>query len=355
MAEAMLLFFALLFEALRRVLFGRVSAVPVSVAEARVVAERVHPVVVDFRRRAYRRQVLEMRRHLARHHGVAVRPAPLRPFDFSKTEDAVLVASGLKPRGGVRSSRVDAESRRRERERVVVPSRRESVERFVEDLAKILERHVQNGAREAVQDSADANNVVELGSRRRGRRGSESVTGDDVQNLDDFEDGVKGKEDYLRELEEDRRAAEEGSLRSRRGDSGPRGVVVGWARVLAGETNCAFCAMLASRGPVYRSGLTAGFEAHDNCDCQMVMVVKGEHWPGEEQYAELKRLWRDARDRPSDYERGRMERGQLDSPFARFRSRFRQLSLSGESFKPDGVRRAERLISVRRAGRERGA
>lgn len=42
---------------------------------------------------------------------------------------------------------------------------------------------------------------------------------------------------------------------------------IGWARVTSGNP-CAFCAMLASRGPVYRSEDTAaGFEYHDGCFC----------------------------------------------------------------------------------------
>lgn len=39
-----------------------------------------------------------------------------------------------------------------------------------------------------------------------------------------------------------------------------------WARATSG-TPCAFCAMLASRGAVYRSEQTAGFQAHDSCAC----------------------------------------------------------------------------------------
>lgn len=41
---------------------------------------------------------------------------------------------------------------------------------------------------------------------------------------------------------------------------------VGWAR-LTDAHPCAFCAMLASRGPVYRSRQTAEFHAHDHCAC----------------------------------------------------------------------------------------
>ncbi|MGE3811517.1 MAG: hypothetical protein AB7I24_08200 [Candidatus Nanopelagicales bacterium] len=41
---------------------------------------------------------------------------------------------------------------------------------------------------------------------------------------------------------------------------------LGWARVTSGRP-CAFCAMLASRGPVYRSQASADFQPHDHCSC----------------------------------------------------------------------------------------
>lgn len=47
-----------------------------------------------------------------------------------------------------------------------------------------------------------------------------------------------------------------------------------WARVSGGDS-CAFCAMLASRGPVFRSEDTAGFEAHDHCVCEPELAYEG--------------------------------------------------------------------------------
>lgn len=41
---------------------------------------------------------------------------------------------------------------------------------------------------------------------------------------------------------------------------------VGWARVTSGNA-CAFCALLAGRGAVFRGEDTAGFDAHDGCSC----------------------------------------------------------------------------------------
>jgi hypothetical protein len=53
----------------------------------------------------------------------------------------------------------------------------------------------------------------------------------------------------------------------------------GWARVTAGEP-CAFCAMLASRGPVYLTEETAEFRSHDHCTCTAEPGYEGTEWPG---------------------------------------------------------------------------
>lgn len=52
----------------------------------------------------------------------------------------------------------------------------------------------------------------------------------------------------------------------------------GWARVTDSDP-CAFCALLASRGPVYKSD-TVKFQAHDHCDCTAEPVYRGAEWPG---------------------------------------------------------------------------
>lgn len=62
---------------------------------------------------------------------------------------------------------------------------------------------------------------------------------------------------------------------------------LGWARAASGRA-CGFCAMLASRGPVY-SDDTVSFEAHDHCSCTAEPVYhEGATWPaGSQRYAEL--------------------------------------------------------------------
>ncbi len=50
----------------------------------------------------------------------------------------------------------------------------------------------------------------------------------------------------------------------------------GWARVTSGRC-CAFCAMLAGRGPVYSEG-SSHFDAHDSCNCTAEPVYAGTGW-----------------------------------------------------------------------------
>lgn len=67
--------------------------------------------------------------------------------------------------------------------------------------------------------------------------------------------------------------------------------VRGWIRVTDGDP-CAFCAMLASRGPVFKSQESAGFSAHDHCACTAEPVYYNDApWPG--RAAEFRRLWRE--------------------------------------------------------------
>lgn len=62
---------------------------------------------------------------------------------------------------------------------------------------------------------------------------------------------------------------------------------LGWARATSGDP-CAFCAMLASRGPTYSEEAVA-FEAHDGCNCTAEPVYTTEaDWPaGARQYRDL--------------------------------------------------------------------
>lgn len=85
----------------------------------------------------------------------------------------------------------------------------------------------------------------------------------------------------------------EGIVDAARHDS----MALGYARVAVGEENCAFCLMLISRGPVYKSASAAllrdgTFEPyHDRCDCIAVPVFNPASWPGREEYLREARNW----------------------------------------------------------------
>jgi hypothetical protein len=76
---------------------------------------------------------------------------------------------------------------------------------------------------------------------------------------------------------------------------------VAWARVLTGPRSCYFCAMLASRGPVYTSETAAKFRGgqrvdryHDGCDCEVVLVQNYSTWEGKRAHKLLAQLWEDS-------------------------------------------------------------
>lgn len=96
---------------------------------------------------------------------------------------------------------------------------------------------------------------------------------------------------------------------------------VGWARVLTGDESCAWCAMLASRGPVFRGkgnalyrGGVEGNPYHDHCDCTATLVFFGKAWDGEESYAELEQLWSDTAGKESGQGKYRAFRRAFERP-----------------------------------------
>ena len=85
---------------------------------------------------------------------------------------------------------------------------------------------------------------------------------------------------------------------------------IGWARMLVGAYSCSFCAMLASRGPVYTSQEAAigrggnpldayhkpyidkrGALVGGVCDCIAVLVTSYGSWEGRESWEALEDLW----------------------------------------------------------------
>jgi hypothetical protein len=98
----------------------------------------------------------------------------------------------------------------------------------------------------------------------------------------------------------------------------------GWARVPEPDA-CSFCAMLATRGAVYKSRASAEFEAHPNCRCNVEPVFNA--YEPTAQIREWQRIWdeqiagkfsgRDARIAFRQALEGRPVTGPLVKPYTR--------------------------------------
>lgn len=207
-------------------------------------------------------------------------------------------------------------------------------------------RHARAAGRDVVVDTAAQGRVRVVSARKRPRVTVEDGTESDGRPkvIVEYASDDRKVGDDNHELREKANKAEPVSTK-------PGGKVLGWARVLTGAESCAFCAMLASRGPVYsedtvvttgkprevrprqvhyrNSGATGGHtyvsgsrregeKYHDHCDCIAVLVVKGVPWNGEQQYHDLKDLWDDATFQPTQEE---LDAG-LDQPRDRFTKRY---------------------------------
>lgn len=236
---------------LRRLVWRRMTTVPLTDAEIATLARKLLPIVQQHRQREYEAAV----KHI-RDTAPMIRPAPIRPYKVEAIEKVLaeataptvevpkVASSSPRPRARVtvrertpQVATLDPQSRRQSRVRVTVTEKTRTdpaVTRVVADrVGATLARHARQAGREAVTDTADS--------------------------------------------------------------AGER---IGWARVLTGEENCPWCAMLASRGPVYSSERAARFRGghaadtyHDHCDCEAILVRKGRDWKGREEYERLEDLW----------------------------------------------------------------
>ncbi len=312
------------FRALMRTVTGRLAltvrrllrrhGVPVTAAQRTALAKALHPHITRARVQAhgYGTRRLATQARAAR---VTVPPAPIRPYpvaavatvlaNATRVDDpgprsratVTVTPSGEVPgRSRVRVSSRDPEPDAPQRGRAKVSvrlldeqtrrTRRATVEitdsnRHDPQVVKVVsakveatvERHVRMASREAVTDAVSAVEAArERAKAAAADRNAEAITA--------------------------REAAPTPEPPSRgRDPDPPDGERIGWARVLTGGENCPFCAMLASRGPVYASKQTALFAGvgvdgyHDHCDCEAVLVVEGRDWVGREQYENLEQLW----------------------------------------------------------------
>jgi len=90
---------------------------------------------------------------------------------------------------------------------------------------------------------------------------------------------------------------------------------LGWARATSGAA-CAFCLMLASRGPVYKGAKTAEFHAHDSCSCTVEPVYRRDaDWPPGAR--EARQVWNEVQREAREH--GDLKRGTENDALNAFR------------------------------------
>ncbi|ROO51453.1 hypothetical protein EDC02_6331 [Micromonospora sp. Llam0] len=100
----------------------------------------------------------------------------------------------------------------------------------------------------------------------------------------------------------------------------------GWQRVTSGSP-CAFCAMIASRGPAFTSQRGARFQAHDHCACTAEPFYEGSRpVPGNER---LRRAWDAAQRQARDS--GELSRGTSNDAL----NAFRRYLAGDQTLRPD--------------------
>ncbi|MDZ7933114.1 MAG: hypothetical protein U5N21_25035 [Rhodococcus sp. (in: high G+C Gram-positive bacteria)] len=274
----------------------RAHGVPVTPEQRADVAAALLPHIRRARAQSHALGV-QMLEPQARALGIATPPArPVRPYNQQAVETMLENVTNMHPRPSrarvtvdsdasedVRGPRVtvaalDPVTRRRARVTVDVTeeNRRDPqvVKVVTARLEAAAERHARMPSREALTDTLEATPIVPLRASPDEDPEADFVwDDDDLLSPDDVNAG--------------------------------RAAVIGWARVLTGAESCPWCAMLASRGPVFSSERDALYitsrsgrfdsrkldKYHDNCDCEVVMVRDGVDWNGREQYEALEQLW----------------------------------------------------------------
>lgn len=289
------------------------------------MVQNIMPMIYGAREKSYNRAVYQMHRDM-RGRGLQIKPAPLKPYYANAAWKMLARALGWNPQRNPIHGKItsyDPEYQRELTEKVIPfpdnPKDPVVIDQVARRVAAGAARHARAAARDAVIETADLNQVKP--SRKALKRIEIDLETEEEAEAARREIGDAGKVTKDRYIK-----------------TKTPGVIIGWARVLTGAENCAFCAMLASRGPVYeestvltgtkRSESRDGFSFHDHCDCKAVLVVKGQPWEGEEQFKDLQRMWNDARDNPTEEE----EEEGLYSPRSRFESRY------GKAIKKDPYR-----------------
>lgn len=274
--------------------------VPTTRDQRWALARRLHPTVEQMRREAYARTSAQLRAE-------GLRPAPMAPYRPSALVAAIERATDAEPyvRPGRRDEgpleRVEPQtSAAADPEPSIDPAPEQAPERNAEQRARVRVTAPSQQPRARVQIRVAAN---DLDPRSRAAARSRVVVTD--ANRRDPAVVRTVTERVTATVERHIRQVDRETIIDTANSSADE---IGWARVLSGAENCAFCAMLASRGPVYRSDKSAlsvvgdrrgrtrgsrelGERYHDHCDCDAVLVREGQDWAGREEFERLRRLW----------------------------------------------------------------
>ncbi|WP_426727078.1 hypothetical protein ACEN2A_08370 [Corynebacterium auriscanis] len=306
----------------------REAGVPRDMESMWSLIEDILEILLPVRKSFYDSSIRMVGRQVAAH-GMEVSPAPLAPYEPESLWKVLLRALGLEMHEVPTTSDTsyfDEQFIELVDESFDGKSEAEALDLFTRKLSASVVRHARQAGRDAVIDTADRDRV----------RWADTKKPVKPAELPKVRVNVHEQQDILDAKAEADAAKNPGSPRKNRvkvkmpdPEPSPNKSVLGWARVLVGQENCPFCAMLASRGPVYtektvllagrRSRTRDGLQYHDHCDCTAVAVVRGKPWEGEEQYDALEQLWLEARDAPTNDE---LDSG-LVEPKQRFAARYR--------------------------------
>ena len=297
--------------ALARIIFGLNRAVarsvedygaPVTEDQRDELAAELLPVIARARRQAHALGAERLRAQ-AREAGVIAPPlVPIRPYRQAAVVSLLENATRVRERGPMVEI-VDEEE----------PRPRRGSAPDVDDIDDVVDGGADEDSDVTVVDTMAGRprvSVEVLDSRtRRNHRETVEVTDENRHDPDVVEVvSRKIQAAAARHARMPSREAITDSVDAAADDDEGTGSVIGWARVLTGAESCGYCAMLASRGPVYKSKAAALYvttrskrykagemnKYHDDCDCEVVMVRRGVDWVGRTQFEELELLWMDS-------------------------------------------------------------
>lgn len=262
------------------------------------VGELLTPIMWQARKQAWAAAALFLRGQ-ARKAGVPESWVPPQPGYSPKTIDRTIrdVQGALDSPEGMRrlertlEGHVLAAARRTVADAVdTAPSSIELIEGALDDLAKDLEEFSERTQKAIVED------VEKVEARHRPRMSLEEAF---EKVADRIEEAVRTLDEE--ELVKDRHRSMEvfsdvpdKYRRNSRGELIARPFA--FARVTHPNKNgpCGFCAMLASRGPVYKSSESAGLRVsrfHESDFCTIVPVFTSKHWEGKDQQVAFERVY----------------------------------------------------------------